>query len=240
MSASLGISTSQQHPKPLAKLAWLLALCMLMSAALAHWFTPRTKVADLNPPINLETLVPAQFGDWSQDTNLPLVLADPNQTAALQKIYNQVLTRTYVNQQGYKIMLSLAYGGDQSDLMEMHKPEICYPAQGFHLLQKQRLNLTIFEKTIPVTRINTQMGQRVEPVTYWTLLGDTVVRGGFNKKIAQIKYGLVGQIPDGILVRFSSIDQNTENAYNQQQQFATQLISALPTADRRKLIGALP
>ena len=45
-------------------------------------------------------------------------------------------------------MLSIAYGKNQSDALQLHKPEICYPAQGFTLLAKQNTPLDLLGKPI--------------------------------------------------------------------------------------------
>ena len=103
-------------------------------------------------------------------------------------------------------MLALAYGKDQRDAMQVHYPEVCYPAQGFALQEKQIGTLATERGAIPVTRILTNLGQRIEPVTYWTTVGDRVVQTGLQKKLAEMSYGLSGKIPDGMLIRVSSID----------------------------------
>ena len=78
-------------------------------------------------------------------------------------------------------MLAIAYGDDQRDSMQMHYPEICYPAQGFSLQAKQQGTLQPQMESIPVTRILTNLGRRNEPVTYWTTVGDKVFQGGIRK-----------------------------------------------------------
>src|SRR4030065_72730 len=80
--------------------------------------------ADAGPKIDLEVLIPKTFGDWKIDETIAPLIANPEQEAMINKIYNQTLTRTYVNPKGERIMLSIAYGGDQSDSMAVHKPEI--------------------------------------------------------------------------------------------------------------------
>jgi len=57
---------------------------------------------------------------------VPLI-ANPEQEAQINKIYNQTLTRTYVNPTGERIMLSIAYGGDQTDNMAVHKRKSVIP-----------------------------------------------------------------------------------------------------------------
>jgi EpsI family protein len=136
-------------------------------------------------------------------------------------------------------MLSMAYGDDQRDGMQMHYPEVCYPAQGFVLHDRQNGVLTTTSGPISVTRILTSLGQRNEPVTYWTTVGDQVFQGSIQKKLAEMRYGLDGKIPDGMLIRISSIDANTSNAYERQREFASQMLLALTPEYRQRLSGKL-
>ncbi|MFN0159977.1 MAG: exosortase C-terminal domain/associated protein EpsI, partial [Burkholderiales bacterium] len=143
------------------------------------------------------------------------------------------------NPRGYAIMLSLAYGSDQSDSLQLHKPEVCYPAQGFQVEFRQVGALALPIGTIPATRLLTTLGPRKEPVTYWTTVGDEVIVGGLQKKLVEMRFGFTGRIPDGMLIRISSIDGNKERAFDFHQQFAEAMVGAVAVDQRRRLVGAL-
>ncbi|MEG1329123.1 MAG: EpsI family protein, partial [Janthinobacterium sp.] len=173
------------------------------------------------------------------EKNQMAAVISPETAAMLKKIYSQTLSRTYVNSQGERIMLSIAYGGDQSDTMQVHYPEVCYPAQGFQLLHERSETLKLANSSIPVKRLETSLtNQRFEPITYWTTVGDQVVQGGLNKKIAEMRYGIRGQIPDGLLFRVSSIDMNTEHAYRLHDSFVNALEKTLAPENRKRLMGS--
>src|SRR5450830_590456 len=116
----------------------LLLALMLISAGLGAALRPTISMADERPPIDLAAMVPTTFGDWREEINVLAQVINPQQKSVIDKIYSQTLSRTYVNPQGYRIMLSIAYGKNQSDALQLHKPEVCYPAQGFTLLATQR------------------------------------------------------------------------------------------------------
>ncbi|MQY51029.1 EpsI family protein [Rhodocyclus tenuis] len=217
----------------------ILLVLMLATSGIAVALRPSQKIADQGPKVDLETMIPRAFDNWHEDTQAPAVIADPQQKELLEKIYNQTLSRTYVNTDGYRIMLAIAYGSEQSSTMKVHKPEICYPAQGFTLERKSSGTLALAGGSIPATRILATLGQRSEPVTYWTTIGDHVVRSRFNRKLVEIGYGLTGKIPDGLLVRISSIDHDTDKAYEIQNGFAAQMLNALSPASQQRLIGSL-
>lgn len=220
--------------------AALVLTLSLTSAALAYAWVPTIKVADSRPKTPLAELIPASFGDWVEDRAVPVVLPAPDVQANLNKVYNQVLARTYVNRHGYRIMLSLAYGGDQSDGMSVHRPEVCYPAQGFEVTRVWGDDLRLANRDIPVTRATTRLGPRNEPLTYWIVNGDQVVGRGFDSRLIQLRYTLRGKIPDGMLVRVSSIDTDAARAFDAQDRFSRELIGSLEPGLRTRLVGMAP
>lgn len=216
----------------------VIGLCMFATAGLAMALKPSAKVADTGPKIDLEVLIPKVFGDWKIDETITPLIANPEQEALINRIYNQTLTRTYINSQGERIMLSIAYGGDQSDTMAVHKPEICYPAQGFQILKSPSISsFSTGEGSIPIKRLVATQGQRIEPITYWTTVGDTVAVNGLKWKLQQMKYGLTGKIPDGLLFRISSIQPDEAKAYQMQDAFTRDLLKVMSPSDRQRIVG---
>lgn len=215
----------------------LIGLAMLATAGLAIALAPHEKIAVLGPKVDLETMIPKQFGVWKMDESIAPIMASPEQQAIINRIYNQTLSRTYVNGRGDRIMLAIAYGGDQGKGMEVHRPEVCYPAQGFQILKSLQATLSTPNGPIPVKRLVAEQGPRIEPITYWITLGDEVPEGGIRWKLTQIKYGLTGKIPDGLLFRVSSIQDDDRAAYATQGTFINDLLNAMPARDRVKLAG---
>jgi EpsI family protein len=89
------------------------------------------------------------------------------------------------------------------------------------------------------TKLATSMGQRFEPITYWTVVGDHVVTSGNDKKLTELRYALHNRIPDGMLLRMSSIDKDTTHAYALQNQFAAAMVAAIAPANRMRFAGDL-
>lgn len=214
----------------------LLAL-MLTSAAMAAVMRPTGSLADDRAPIDLESMVPTQFGEWREQQGVPVQIVDPEMQQTIDAIYTQVLTRTYMHASGYRVMLSIAYGKAQTDNLQLHLPEVCYPAQGFKLERIEKVPLTLGSDTITARRMQTHLGQRFEPVTYWTVVGDHITASGLDKKLTELRYGLRGRIPDGMLVRVSSIDRDTAKAHQVQAEFANALVGAIDPAVRARFAG---
>lgn len=221
---------------PRLRMAFIALVCMLCAAALAYVLTPRIRFADLHPIGSLETTIPSTFAAWRQERSASPVVS-PQIEAELSKLYTQTIARTYVAADGYRIMLSLAYGEDQRRDTQVHRPEVCYPAQGFKIGHLQKDTLSVKERRLPVMRMESHSGARFEPVTYWVRVGDHVVRGNLEQGIARLRYGVKGFIADGLLFRVSSIDSNSAIAWQRQDQFVRELLEAMPAADVRSVAG---
>ncbi|MYN04963.1 EpsI family protein [Pseudoduganella sp. DS3] len=215
----------------------LLALLMLSSAALTHALTPTLRMADAQGLFQLEQMVPRSFGEWEVDTRVMPLQVDPATQAKLDKIYNQTLGRTYINRSGERIMLSIAYGGDQGDNMGVHKPEVCYTAQGFTVRDGQAGALDSGFGRLPVKRLFAVAGARQEPITYWITVGRKATLPGMQQRLQELRYGLSGTVPDGMLVRVSSISGDAGAAYALQQQFVRAMLQAMDGTARTRLVG---
>lgn len=215
----------------------LLGGLLCAAAALAAAVTPRQFTATDAQP-DLETLIPDRFGEWTQEPTQLVQFIDPRQQATIDLLYSQVLTRAYVDPRGTRIMLSIAYGRAQSDELAVHRPEVCYPAQGAQVLGTRDTLLDLPWGQLPARRLVTQFrGHRHEPVTYWIMVGDHALVDALQAKLVQMRYGLRGRIPDGLLVRVSSIDPDDQRAFADQARFLTDLLGALSPADRERLSG---
>ena len=216
--------------------------CILAAASIAAMaLKPTERLAEGQPRVDLERAVPQSFAGWRIDAGMVPVSVSPDVRATLDKIYDQLLSRTYVNDKGERIMLSIAYGGDQSgESMQVHRPEYCYAAQGFRVVAAAVDDLATRFGSLNVRRVVATKGQRHEPITYWITVGDKAALPGWRRKLLQLAYGLSGRIPDGMLVRVSSIDTDSVAAYRAQDEFVNGLLDHLSASDRVKVIGVLP
>lgn len=217
----------------------ILGLLMVSSSVLTMVMTPSADIADQQNQINLEALIPREFNDWKIDLSAASLMVNPEVTGIINKIYSQTLSRTYINNQGERVMLSIAYGSDQRKDLQVHRPEICYRTSGFDIgaMTKTFVDTTIGR--IPVMRLVAKQGRRNEPITYWIRMGDSVTRGWFEQKAATLRYGLTGKVPDGLLFRVSTISNDEQDSYRIQQIFLTSLLQAVRSEDRYWLVGRL-
>jgi len=217
----------------------VLLILMVAAAAVATGMKPTHIVAKTRGDLKLEAIVPKAFGAWKQLEQSAGQVVNPQQTELLASLYSQVLTRSYINAEGAVVMLSIAYGENQSDGLALHYPDVCYPAQGFRVNNASNGLLSTSHGDIRVRRLETELGSRKEPLTYWSTIGNTVVQGGTERKLAQLRFGFQGQIPDGLIFRVSTVTGNTKLAYEVQQQFVSDLLGALSPNQRQFLSSLL-
>jgi EpsI family protein len=208
------------------------------SAASAVALVPREGVEQMTAALTLETLFPLSFGGWNLDPTVFPLEPGADVRKALIESYDQTLSRTYVNRQGYSVMLSVAYGGRRNQGLDIHRPEVCYPSQGLAIRRDTReAVLTIGQHRLPLKRLVAGSGNRNEPISYWLVIGNGLASFGYGHRLALMKYGLTGHVPDGMLLRVSSVDENVGAAYAEQDTFLRDLISALSPEFRRRVLG---
>jgi EpsI family protein len=218
---------------------WLLAFAMILAATLANYVKPKHRLVDPNSRIDIGQVIPKHFGDWRVDESISPVQPAPDVRAQLENIYDQTFAATYVDSKGERVMLSLAYGEGQTKATSLHRPEVCYPAQGFQLEGQYKDQISTPFGTVRTRRVLAVLGRRVEPITYWIRVGDELASGGLEQKMAGIRYGLVGVIPDGLLFRVSSISVDPAKGYQLQDRFVRELLGSIDIWQRRFLVGRL-
>jgi len=225
-------------PSQIARAA-VFAVVMGCAVVVAWAWRPTHFLADEKPQVDLETMFPKQINGWSVDTSIVPLQPAPDLQKVIAETYDQTLARTYRNANGDRIMLSIAYGRNQNEGMNTHRPEICYPSQGFPIVSgsSQVSTLPFHGQPIKVTRLVASTRSRNEPITYWLIVGDEITTFGRGHKWATLEYGLRGKIPDGLLVRVSSIDRENARAFGLQERFIDEMLEAMTPSARVALLG---
>jgi EpsI family protein len=225
---------------PTRRKAVAVALGLGLTAGLSTWLKPKLKFDEKRRHLPLENLFPRSVGTWKTDRIGEAFVLSADQQGKLYQIYDQVLERTYVDGKGHRMMLSVAYGGEQSAGLQMHRPEICYVGSGYSVDGVRGGRIDLAGRRIPVTRLVARLGSRIEPITYWTVLGDEVVPDAREFHLRQVLFGLKGEILDGMLVRISSVDADVDGAWRVQAEFARELAQAMDERARMRVLGLQP
>jgi EpsI family protein len=217
--------------------AFVIAASMLATSGLTVLARPQRLLAAQGPRLDLESLIPTGFGSWRIDTAIVPIQPSPDVLDRIEAIYDATLGRTYVNRQGDRVMLSIAYGGDQTGRLRVHRPESCYSAQGYAVRKVRDEVADYGGVTVPLKRLHSRLGARSEPITYWIRVGSATVTGNVGQRLAQLEYAIAGVVPDGLIFRVSSIDTDVEAAYRVQDAFIRDLIASVDADAVERLVG---
>ena len=221
----------------------LVSIALLTSAVLAEVLAPRQLMAR-TAALDLEKAVPRQFGAWTLVPNIqPITPADPegviDPDAKTGQIYSQEVSRGYVDQSGNVVMLLVAYGPVQNYRLKAHRPEMCYTAAGFRISGKhaEELAYSQGQQPLKLTRLVAEREARFEPISYWMRVGNDIATGVVDRQIIRLKYGLRGIIPDGALIRISTVGLSQEMSFKVQDQFIRDFLGAVAPQDRKFFTG---
>ena len=215
---------------------------MLLTAALAYAIAPTRQVSPNS--VALERMIPRQFGQWVEQG--AAVEQVPPQiegaTRADRTLYDQVLMRTYRRQSdGEMVMLALAYGRRQAQEFKIHRPELCYYSQGYDVRFVGRSRVLLGPRFgVDSNLLLARNRARYEPVTYWIRVGDRISLSAWETRWLIFKDGISGSVPDGILVRASSVIQteaDSASAFRLQKSFFADLYHSLSPAARTAIAG---
>lgn len=227
-------------PRRLSLGTLVLAVCvMLGSVAAAEVLKPHKYWADVIGEPHYDSLVPLAFGDWEALKYKPAVVVNPVQEENLMRLYTETYAQGFIHKPtGRVILLSIAYGRDQTNDSQVHVPDACYPAQGFKIYANEQHDIPTAFGPIAGVRLLTKLGEtRTEPLTYFVRVGDAVARGSKERNLRRLSMAIRGYRIDGMLFRVSEITTQTDTSYQLQDQFTADLLKALPPAARERFIG---
>jgi len=208
------------------------ALTTISAAAFVR--EPRATKAPLKAG-ELESLIPTQIGQWNFETRSGLVL--PPDDPLSKSLYSDVLTRVYVSEDRPPVMLLIAYSNTQNGMLQVHRPEVCYPAGGYTLSETQTKTLDVTpEIHIPARFFSAESASRTEQVMYWTRIGNESPTSWIDQRAAVVRANLKRVIPDGILVRTSTVLADYASAEPVLKEFVSAMVRHLPPRGRKLLI----
>ncbi len=191
-------------------------LASLVAGTLAMTLRPTPVKSAAAPDLNAG--IPLAIGRWHEQPAMvvqaDLTVADPQDRSNLRP-YDQTVTRDYVDPEGRHVMLAIAYALEQEQEVKVHRPDICYPAQGFTILSLKTVGLPLKRPDgAPVEGVQmlAQNGARLEAVVYWLRTGTVYSQRSWDARVHIFEEGLKGRRPDGILVRSSRLIHDPSEA----------------------------
>ena len=229
--------------------ALAIAACCLATAVAAHYLRPTHTVERDN--VKLDAVLLPQAGGWREvKSNLVQMSLTPDGTdlsRAVAASYDDTAMTSYADAEGNVVMVALAYGRLQRQEGKIHRPELCYSAQGYAVDKSAPVPLAGLSSNasepVLVHRLMATGRDRREIVSYWIRIGDLFSTSAFQTRTYIMKTGLEGKIPDGVLFRVSQVvpgdlsDAALQKAYARQEEFMSVLAKSLKGGAQQMLLG---
>lgn len=203
-----------KHPEQpkgslLSRRNFFMGAAMLATSGIAFARQPTVH----NPVVKhevFESWVPKEFGQWSMVTSSGVVLPSPD--ALSDRLYDNLVTRVYVSP-GTAVMMLIAYNNRQDGMLQVHRPEVCYPVGGYRLTETDRISVPALGRQVPSNIFTATSPDRTEQVVYFTRLGNAYPRSWAEQRLAVVEENLAGRIPDGIMLRASVLGTDRDAAF---------------------------
>lgn len=184
----------------------------------------------------LEKAIPSVVGAYNATRGTDLIMPSRDELSA--KIYDAVLGRLYETAAGEGVMLAIAYGHKQDYGLMLHRPEWCYPQQGFEISPTEAVPLSLGERTIPARFLSASRDDRHEQILYWTRIGDEYPQTPRDTRNAVLRETLAAMAPDGVLFRLSVRGKDAKAALPRLVAFQQQFAAALSKPGAQILFGS--
>jgi EpsI family protein len=198
------------------------------------------KPMSIHPAVNKDAFrswVPKQVGPWRMDAASGIVL--PPQDDLSDRLYDNLVTRIYVSPVRPAIMLLMAYNNIQDGVLQVHRPEICYPVGGFELSNARQGDIEIDQKPVPSSFFTATGAGRIEQVGYFTRVGSSFPRAWSDQRLSVVKANLAQEIPDAMMMRVSLLGMEQDQAIVTLSEFSNQFYRKSDIRLQRLLLGPL-
>jgi EpsI family protein len=212
---------------------------LVLAAGGALALTPRERLNLLGDK-KLEDGIPTSIGAWQVTPSNAVILPEAEAGSLSARLYDQTVSRLYTSDSEVPVMLVIAYGSTQSDQLQLHRPEVCYTAVGFEITSAQRVDLPVGTGglgRLPGRELVASSNERVEPIFYWTRIGDYLPASGNEQRMMKLRSEMRGYIADGVLVRLSTVGEPSPELFGALHRFTTQMLDAVKPEVRPALVG---
>ena len=208
------------------------------AAGLSYALIPRRREI-LLAGAKLDDILVRTLPGWTSRDVSDLV-APHIEGSLMSRLYGQTVGRIYEQEaSGAEIMMLMAYGSTQNDDLQLHRPEICYPAFGYTIEASQPTALQLGRGVqLPCRRLVATAPDREETILYWSRLGEYLPLDRHQQQVDRLLTAMRGVVADGLLARFSMAGLSPDAAIAFMRPFVASLLAAAPAKGLPALIGS--
>jgi EpsI family protein len=207
---------------------------MALCAGLTYAYSPQSTAKTI-PDAEFKKLIPEKVGGWTSRSDVELILPPPDELS--EKLYENLETRIFEGQGLPPIMFLIAYSSIQRNDVQVHRPEVCYPAAGLPITKNEPGKSQIGNVKLDSRFLIADRDGAQEMILYWTRVGDSYPLDWRSQRVEMAKANLSGAMPDGALIRFSTISNDEQDARKSLTEFAIQMKNVLLPKSRDIFFG---
>lgn len=181
----------------------IIGVGLVAGATLSYLGASRVSAAPISED-QFRSMIPERVDGWKSQKSSELVL--PAQDDMQAKLYENLETRIYEGRGLPTIMLLIAYNRAQQNNVQVHRPEVCYPASGYPITANKPILIAFGSTKISARELVANRGGVNERIIYWIRVGEQFPVGWAEQRFAMAKANVQGSVPDGLLFRASIIE----------------------------------
>jgi EpsI family protein len=217
----------------------LMGLGCVAALGTAEALRPRRLVSYMQPGRKLADLVPRSLPGFHEGGTGDIIVPRTEGSLA-STLYSDELARTYepYGHDETSVMMLIAYGPAQTETLQLHRPEVCYPAIGFEIIGHSNVMLSCGPVgQVPAVALTAKQEGRIEDIVYWTRVGNDLPQTFHQQTWARLRQSLAGDVGDGTLARASAVRTSSDSQFGVVSKFMEALVAGVGPEGRRALIG---
>lgn len=184
-------------------------------------------------PARFSAAIPAIVDGWTSRKSAEVVLPPQDDS---NKLYDNLETRVYEGPGLPAMMLLIAFSGIQQNDVQVHRPEICYPASGYPIMWSRPTKLEFGSARLAGRELLADRGGMRERIVYWVRVGNEFPTSWAEQRLTMALQNLQGAIPDGALFRVSSIEAPDSSSSAALMQFIGSFLGKLSPSFRQSVL----
>lgn len=202
-------------------------------AAFSYFNMPRASATPITKS-RFERMIPETVGGWSSRKSAELVL--PAEDDQQDKLYENLETRIYEGDGLPSMMLLIGYSSIQQNDVHVHRPEVCYPAAGFPIVESKPAEIDFGPKKVYARELVADRGGLKERILYWVRVGEKFPIGWSEQRLVMAISNAKGVTPDGLLFRVSTIEEAGQSSPQALEDFTKAFVAVSPRSFRESVL----